>query len=291
MTIANLALLPNWSSLDSVRRAHSDLELAAIVFFALLVVMEALAHNSADEKRKHLFDTIGIWFFAIAVICELFAYRYGQRNDFLSASVISSLDTKAGDALRKASQAHDLAQSASDIALPAKEKAEKAKGIADAASARAAEVDRSLWMTQYLLSGRQIPDTAFLKTEFEKLPHPLSVFFRSYPSDIEAYIFCDELVSVARAAGITATDQCGAWFVLNGQTVTSVAVSGPDDATMLALEQVISDARPIGGVRAGPFGNAPHSPVYVVFVGVKMPFEPGQARPTPLPKKSIPAKK
>jgi len=131
VTIANLALLPDWNSLDSVRRAHSDLELAAIVFFALLVVMEALAHNSTDDKRRHLFDTIGIWFFAIAVICELFAYRYGQRNDFLSASVISSLDIKAGDALDKASQAHDLAQSASNIAGPAKKKAERAEREAD----------------------------------------------------------------------------------------------------------------------------------------------------------------
>jgi hypothetical protein len=36
-----LAILPNWNSLDSVRQAHSDLELAGLVFFALLVVAEA----------------------------------------------------------------------------------------------------------------------------------------------------------------------------------------------------------------------------------------------------------
>lgn len=91
MKIMLLAILPNWNSLDSVREAHSDLELAGLVFFALLVVAEALAHNSKQEERKHLFDSIGIWFFAIAILCEIAGYWYGQRNDALSEQVISSL--------------------------------------------------------------------------------------------------------------------------------------------------------------------------------------------------------
>jgi hypothetical protein len=100
-----LAILPNWDSLDSVRRAHSDLELAGLVFFALLVVAEALAHNSKQEERKHLFDSIGIWFFAIAVVCELAGYWYGQRNDFLSERVIISLDVKSREAFNNSSSA------------------------------------------------------------------------------------------------------------------------------------------------------------------------------------------
>jgi hypothetical protein len=100
-----LAILPNWDSLDSVRRAHSDLELAGLVFFALLVVAEALAHNSKQEERKHLFDSIGIWFFAIAVVCELAGYWYGQRNDFLSERIIISLDVKSREAFNNSSSA------------------------------------------------------------------------------------------------------------------------------------------------------------------------------------------
>jgi hypothetical protein len=100
-----LTILPNWDSLDSVRQAHSDLELAGIVFFALLVVAEALAHNSEHEKRRHLFDSIGIWFFAIAVLCELAGYEYGQRNDALSERIIRSLDVEARDASTSASTA------------------------------------------------------------------------------------------------------------------------------------------------------------------------------------------
>ena len=66
-------LIPDWNSLDSVRRAHSDLEAAALVFFALLVVSEALAHLSGNEKRERAFDKIGIVFFAIAVLAEILA--------------------------------------------------------------------------------------------------------------------------------------------------------------------------------------------------------------------------
>src|SRR5258708_4339405 len=100
-----LAILPNWNSLDSVREAHSNLELAGLVFFALLVVAEAVAHNSKQEAKKHLFDSIGIWFFAIAVLCEIAGYWYGQRNDTLSEQVIVSLDAKSKEASTNASSA------------------------------------------------------------------------------------------------------------------------------------------------------------------------------------------
>jgi hypothetical protein len=107
-----LTILPDWNSLDSVRHTHSDLELAGLVFFALLVVAEALAHSTQIKKREHLFDTFGIWFFAIAVICEIVGYPYGQRNDELSAQVIVSLDAKAQDASDKADHAKTTADGA-----------------------------------------------------------------------------------------------------------------------------------------------------------------------------------
>lgn len=144
MTIVHLAILPDWNSLDSVRRAHSNLEAAGLVFFVLLVVMEALAHNATDDKRKHLFDSIGIWFFAVAIVCEIAGYWYGQRNDALSGQIISSLDAKAGEAFDKASKAHKLAQSASDIAGPAKRTADEAKREADSLAPRIAEMNGTL---------------------------------------------------------------------------------------------------------------------------------------------------
>src|ERR1039457_4178023 len=105
-TMMDLAIiLPDWNSLESIRRAHSDLEAAALVFFALLVVSEALAHLSDDKKTERRFDRIGIVFFAIAVLAEIAAYPYGQRNDKLSADIIGSLSEKAGQAETKATKA------------------------------------------------------------------------------------------------------------------------------------------------------------------------------------------
>jgi hypothetical protein len=97
--------IPDWNSLESVRRAHSDLEGAALVFFALLVLFDVLAHFSDDKRRERLFEKIGLCFFAIAVFAELLAYPYGQRNDSLSEQLIGSLDAKARQASSDASQA------------------------------------------------------------------------------------------------------------------------------------------------------------------------------------------
>ena len=42
--------IPDWNSLDSVRRAHSWLEAAALIFFALLVVSDVLANMHEDKN-------------------------------------------------------------------------------------------------------------------------------------------------------------------------------------------------------------------------------------------------
>jgi hypothetical protein len=102
-------LIPHWNSLDSVRRAHSDLEAAALVFFALLVLFDILAHLSTDDTKKTLLEKIGLCCFAIAVLAEVVAYPYGQRNDTLSGQVIGSLDAETREALIKSATA--LAQS------------------------------------------------------------------------------------------------------------------------------------------------------------------------------------
>ena len=104
---------------DAVRRIHSRLELAAIVFFLLLAFFDALAHWTKDKDKEHKFGAIGIVFFFIAVACEFAGYAYGQRNDALSESVIVSLDAKA--------------QHADDVASDAETKSGIAKGSADTA--------------------------------------------------------------------------------------------------------------------------------------------------------------
>ncbi len=119
--------LPNWNSLDSVRRAHNELEGAALVFFALLVVAEAIAHLTESKKREKAFDKLGIIFFAIAVLAEIAAYPYGQRNDTLSGKVIDSLDTKAGNAVVSAVRAGSAASAAQTASGEAVTRATEAK--------------------------------------------------------------------------------------------------------------------------------------------------------------------
>ena len=145
-------LIPDWNSLDSVRRAHSDLEAAALVFFALLVLFDILAHLSTDDKKKTLLEKIGLCCFAIAVLAEVVAYPYGQRNDTLSGQIIGSLDsetrealiesatalaqskeaeTKSGDAIDKAGKAQESLGNAENEANRAQRASSNALGIAN----------------------------------------------------------------------------------------------------------------------------------------------------------------
>jgi hypothetical protein len=122
------------------------------VFFALLVVCEALAHLSDDKKTERRFDKMGIVFFAIAVLAEIVAYPYGQRNDRLSADMIGSLskqaewaETEASSALVKSSLAETKADAATTAASVAKQKA-------DAVEKQASELDRQLLEARAQLS-------------------------------------------------------------------------------------------------------------------------------------------
>jgi hypothetical protein len=132
VTTTNFAMfIPDWNSLDSVRRAHGDLELAALVFFALLVLFDILAHFSEGKKREKLLERIGLCFFAIAVAAELAAYGYGQRNDALSDQKIRSLDAVSHDADITAKGAKVTADAAKIEADGAKATADQVFSVAD----------------------------------------------------------------------------------------------------------------------------------------------------------------
>jgi len=144
-TMALLAIIfPDWNSLESVRRTHSNLEVAALVFFALLVVFEALSHRTDDKKKAHVLDTFGIVFFAIAVLAEIAAYPYGQRNDELSQLVIISLDAKAQDASDAADRAKTAADGAATKAESVSKKADQAQLTLDAVGRKAKSLEEGI---------------------------------------------------------------------------------------------------------------------------------------------------
>jgi hypothetical protein len=141
-TITHFATcFPDWNSLDSVRRAHSRLEGIALVSFALLVLFEVLSHLSEDKDRARWFEKIGLCFFALAVLAEIAAYPYGERNDTLSENIIGSLDAKAREASTNASSALTKAEAADTIAGRAQGKAEAAEASANRTGALATQAE------------------------------------------------------------------------------------------------------------------------------------------------------
>ena len=136
-----LHLIPFWDSLDSVRRVHSRLEFASIVFFALLAFFDVLSHRSKDKKKERICGAIGLWFFATAVLCELLAYPYGQRNDTLSEEIIGSLAQKAEQAKGAASDAVTKSGEAATRAGDATKSADGAETRAKSVEKKAAALD------------------------------------------------------------------------------------------------------------------------------------------------------
>jgi hypothetical protein len=66
-----------------------------------------VAHLIEDNHREtaKIFERVGLVCFLVAVIAELGAYKYGERNDELSQGVINSLSEKAKTAFNNASSA------------------------------------------------------------------------------------------------------------------------------------------------------------------------------------------
>ena len=268
----NLIVFPNWDSLDSVRRAHSNLELAAIVFFALLVVMEALAHNSKADKRKHRFDSIGIWFFALAVICELSAYRYGQRNDELSGGVISSLDTKATNASGKAAKALWDSETAMQKAHEADAKATLSDKKVKSVATQADRIGGTLGETISLVNARRVENADKLSAELKKRFKGRKVQLVSYVGDVEAWGLCTQLLGVAKDAGMVPEDICGkAWFT--APLISPLSITAPNWDEALGISKPLLTIGRVGSTSV-------IGPNLIIFAGVKSPFILGETDQT-----------
>ena len=267
-------ILPDWNSLESVRRAHRDLEAAALVFFALLVVCEALAHLSDDKNTERRFDKMGIVFFAMAVLAEIAAYPYGQRNDKLSADMIGSLSEKAkealtdsgtaltnsGTALIKSGEAVAKADAANDAADKAQEKT-------GAVAKRAEEIDKSLEYMQWLNSARRVQDVDGLSDDLKKEFKGRRIVLRSYFGNEEGFWLCSQLVDTARKAGMDVQDEC-ANEQLKAVPVTDLLIRAPSIEEAESLSMILKGPGRIPGL----FVGLSEGPVLTILVGVKPSF-------------------
>jgi hypothetical protein len=184
--------LPDWNSLESVRHAHSSLEAGALVFFALLVLFDVLAHLSEDKNkdRARLFEKIGLCFFAVAILAEIGAYPYGQRNDKLSADIIGSLSEKAGQAETKAKKALADSETALTKTGEATTKADAAGASADKAMQKAREAGE--YATPRSISDKQ---AALIRKRIQSLKGHKIVFFGNF-NDTEISDFANRLGAI-----------------------------------------------------------------------------------------------
>lgn len=265
-------LIPDWNSLDSVRRTHSDLEAAALVFFALLVLFDILAHLSTDDKKKTLLEKIGLCCFAIAVLAEVVAYPYGQRNDSLSAKIIGSLDAETREALIKSGTALAQSKEAETKSGDAIDKAGKAQGsLANAENeanraqrtssnaltlARGARQEADSFENEIVAAKKQAADIAKQLSPRTLNPadwiaigdkiKPFSSRFIgrkvgifSYSADAEGIAFSVEILNIFNRASIEVDPAIGRGIPV-GLVDTGVHITGPikdqDVITLLAHE-------------------------------------------------------
>lgn len=81
VSIAYAMNLPGWNSLDSVKSIDSHIQIATLLFWALLVVCEII--GVAWKKRAKLFNILALCAFAIAVFGESIHYKYDDRKEAL----------------------------------------------------------------------------------------------------------------------------------------------------------------------------------------------------------------
>jgi hypothetical protein len=136
------SLLWDWNSIDSVRSVHSVLEGSALIFFALLVLFDVLAHLTEDAQKDRAkgFERVGLCCFAVAVLAEMLAYPYSKRNDELSGNEIHRLSVigrkaldDANTAITHAGHAETSAGLAEQSSKRAVEKSDRAEGSASSA--------------------------------------------------------------------------------------------------------------------------------------------------------------
>jgi hypothetical protein len=249
---------------------HTFFEGFALLFFAALVFFETLSHLSEDnKKRARRLDVIGLICFAMAVLAEIVAYPYGQRNDTLSGELVGSLgkvaqrasdasaaaimqagqaETASGNAVAKSAQANDAAfkalreaNSFEQAIASAKQQASEAKALVVPATAQLiqARIDLAR-VSPRSLSTDQLLNALAVMRGFSGHPQ---VTVSSYGMDGEGTSFAAQLISLLSAAQIPVEDD-RAMSIVSGGFENGVHIRGPasENAFMSALKDALSPA-------------------------------------------------
>jgi hypothetical protein len=221
-------LLWNWNIVESVRVVHSFFEGWALVFFALLVLFDVLAHLTEDghKARSKTFERIGLWCFGVAVIAEILAYPYSRRNDTLSSQQ---------DATQKATIARleNSTQGLKTDAQHSKERSDKletgleterqktARFQENAETARLALVKEIGYIGEQQQSRHVVPACV---NSFTGRPKARAEI-RYIPNDVEAFVLAEQLYD---CLGTGPKDKPGAgWSVSRPEPIPDNAVLDP----------------------------------------------------------------
>jgi hypothetical protein len=198
----------------------------------MLVLFDVLSHLSDEHPiRAKRFERIGLWFFGIAVLAEILAYPYSQRNDTLSSQQGAEQQAKIAELDNSTQGLRTDAENARAQAALAKEKSDEASAkaesfrleiaalevsAADAKAAqqevetklalqqeRAATAEKSLIELQEKVKGRSVSNLQKLRfNELTVNKHKGRVRIVALP-DPEAIAFGNDLRDLLLGAGWT----------------------------------------------------------------------------------------
>lgn len=173
-----------------------------------------------------------------------------------SDQLVALVTQQAGSAAQSALEAQAAARSADVDAGSAQSKA-------DAVSRLAARIDWQLRLMQYLLSAREVQDSAGLTKELSQF-HGQTVILTSYIGDVEGGNLCTQIWYAAHNAKMFPVDKCGQ-SGLTPQLIIPLTVFGPDLDEAVKIGQFLSQhgVGVVSGVK---------NPSLTIFVGSKGPI-------------------
>ena len=240
-------MLPNWNSEQSITGAHQILAAYALFAFAVMVIIELLAHR--ETRLKHRLEKLALYVFALAIALEISDYVYGRRSDTLTQLRIAVLNQEAGDARRVAAEAHaDAAKSELRASALEEKAATLEKQAADErlqqARMEAVIQPRTLSVAE---QKRLIGDC--------KQFSGLALTVTSFGGDAESSRLSAQIADVLKRANLKVADRTSGRMAVNmvppsGITIYRYSIDRyPDLAAVIAKD--LTDAHLVGGVVPG----------------------------------------
>ena len=89
-------MIPSWNDFEKVKAIHAFFERWALIFFAVLVLFEVLAHW--HTKRENLFKILALISFGLAVAFEICAYPYSRRVENFAEQQFETISNQVHEA-------------------------------------------------------------------------------------------------------------------------------------------------------------------------------------------------